>query len=211
MPTVRNYNSTFANPDRAISDAAWANLKLEVEDGWVALDDEYSESVGLPHSSRWPWHVHKGLYVFTSAHEMHCVVSIPLLPHIDLRDYLLTGISTSALQIVLRTIINNVHDGDQAQYLHEHAMHCADVLRDTIMCNSDDYPLYNGPLNAQMGAKHPRAGVGTIKMCRDWDKLLAWARERSACWSEESREQLEDKFKRCPDGSKPWEHVNHIA
>lgn len=74
QPTVRNYTSIYTNPDRAASDAAWQKLVRETEVGWVALDDKYSESIGLPHSVRWPWDDAKGIYVLSAAHELHCVV-----------------------------------------------------------------------------------------------------------------------------------------
>lgn len=75
MPTLRNYTSAFTNPDRKVSDRAWQKLVGDTETGWVALDDEYSESVGLPHSVRWPWDDNKGIYILAAAHELHCVVS----------------------------------------------------------------------------------------------------------------------------------------
>lgn len=46
-----------------------------MEAGWVALEDMHSESIGLPHSVRWPWDDSKGIYILSAAHEIHCVVS----------------------------------------------------------------------------------------------------------------------------------------
>ena len=65
------YDST----DRHIQDAAWGADVLKPENGFIALHDDYTDSMGLPHSQRSPWYKDKGIYVITSSHEMHCVVS----------------------------------------------------------------------------------------------------------------------------------------
>jgi len=41
---------------------------------FIALDDDYATSKGLPHSQRWPWDHNKGVYIFSGAHELHCTV-----------------------------------------------------------------------------------------------------------------------------------------
>ncbi|XWW99249.1 hypothetical protein V2A60_007258 [Cordyceps javanica] len=186
VPTSRNYSSIYSSPDRSEADAAWKKLQLDIEAGWVALEDRHSESIGLPHSVRWPWDDSKGIYILSAAHELHCVY-------------------------VLRTFINNVNDGEKDfRYSHGHAAHCIEALREVVMCAADDYPLYKGALNAAAGKENPRAGFGTVKMCRDWKKLVAWAKEHTACWQEAKTDDLEDKFKKCPDDSRPWERVvNH--
>jgi hypothetical protein len=90
-------------------------------------------------------------------------------------------------------------------------MHCLNVLRESIMCNADDMPLYTGRLHLEAHESHPRAGIGSVKMCRDWNKLQAWARERSACWkpykTDDPTFPEEERYKFCPDGSRPWENL----
>ena len=77
------------------------------------------------------------------------------------------------------------------------------------MCNADDTPMYTGRLHNETHATHPKAGIGSIKMCRDWNKLQAFARKHSACWA---RVGIDDptfpeieRYKYCPDGARPWE------
>ncbi len=79
------------------------------------------------------------------------------------------------------------------------------------MCNADDTPLYIGRLHKNIHEASPHAGTGTVKMCRDWNRLLEWSRARSACyrpvhWAEEGFREI-DRYKTCPDGARPWEQV----
>lgn len=82
---MRVRNTIYDSTDRAVQDAAWGADALKPENGFIALDDEYSESVGLPHSQRWPWSDKKGVYILSSSHELHCVVSrkhpCPIIRH----------------------------------------------------------------------------------------------------------------------------------
>jgi hypothetical protein len=64
-----------------VEDAAWDAQIVQPENGFVALDDSYVEAMGLPHSMRSPWYKDKGIYILTSSHEIHCVVSIRYLSH----------------------------------------------------------------------------------------------------------------------------------
>ncbi|KAK5997696.1 hypothetical protein PT974_00051 [Cladobotryum mycophilum] len=186
VPFVRGRNSTYDHPDRTVEDAAWEADIVQPYNGFVALDDNYVKSVGLPHSMRSPWDEDKGVYILSSSHEIHCV-------H------------------VLRDTVNQGHDGKAYTWPHPHVMHCLNVLRETVMCNADDEPLYTGALHAQLGAAQPRAGIGSVRKCRDWNKLQDWARERSACWKpykmDDPNLPLIERYKFCPDGSKPWERL----
>ncbi|KAI0006528.1 hypothetical protein F4779DRAFT_632940 [Xylariaceae sp. FL0662B] len=181
--------SNFDSPNRTIQDAAWGHVDVEPWNGFVALDENYAIAQGLPHSQRWPWDLSKGVYIMTSSHELHCV-------H------------------VLRESVNEDYDGvpeAKRMWHYPHLMHCLNVLRESIMCNADDTPLYIGRLHKNVHEKSPRAGTGTIKMCRDWNKLLEWSRGRSACyrpvhWTEGGFREI-DRYKTCPDGAKPWEQM----
>lgn len=96
MPTARlKYDvpveivahSNFSSTDRTIQDQAWDDPDLEPWSLFLALDDDYSVSMGLPYSQRWPWDSHKGSYIPMGAHEVHCVVgqktSRCFLPHYE--------------------------------------------------------------------------------------------------------------------------------
>lgn len=61
--------------NRTVQDAAWGHVDVEPWNGFVALDEDYTIAEGLPHSQRWPWDSSKGVYIMTSSHELHCVVS----------------------------------------------------------------------------------------------------------------------------------------
>ncbi|KAI0909851.1 hypothetical protein F4823DRAFT_409580 [Ustulina deusta] len=189
IPTEILSKSDFDNMNRTIQEAAWSHVDMEPWNGFLALDEDYVIAQDLPHSQRWPWDLSKGVYIMTSSHELHCV-------H------------------VLRQSINEDHDGmpeEERTWHYPHLMHCLNVLRESVVCNADDTPLYIGRLHKNAHEKSPRAGTGTVKMCRDWDKLLEWSRARSACyrpvhWAEKGFSEL-DRYKSCPDGARPWEQV----
>ncbi|OTA55903.1 hypothetical protein K449DRAFT_452416 [Hypoxylon sp. EC38] len=175
VPTEILSGSNFDSMNRTIQDAAWNHVDIEPWNGFVALDENYALSQGLPHSQRWPWDLSKGVYIMTSSHELHCI----------------------------RT------------WHYPHLMHCLNVLRESVMCNANDTPLYIGKLHKNVYEKSPRAGTGTMKMCRDWNKLLAWSRARSACyrpvhWTEERFREI-DRYKSCPNGARPWESVEIVG
>ena len=74
MPTEIVKYSDYNSPNRAIENAAWDNPDLLPEHGFIALDNSWAASKGLPTSQRWPWDKSKGVYILTSSHELHCVV-----------------------------------------------------------------------------------------------------------------------------------------
>ena len=57
-----------------------------------------------------------------------------------------------------------------------HAHHCLDLLRKDVLCYGDDTPM---PTNDM----HTAIGDGQVLMCRDYEKMVAWAQapERNAC------------------------------
>lgn len=192
VPTEVKSHSDFDSLNRTVQDAAWDHVDIEPWNGFVALDEDYTVAQGLPHSQRWPWDLSKGVYIMTSSHELHCV-------H------------------VLRELVNEDHDGvpeAERTWHYPHVTHCLNVLRESIMCNADDKPLYIGRLHQNVHEESPRAGTGTVKMCRDWNQLLKWSRERSACykpvrWTDGSFAEI-DRYKTCPDGARPWERVEGV-
>lgn len=75
IPTEILANDDYDSLNRTVQDAAWNDRDIEPWNGFLALDEDYAIAQGLPHSQRWPWDLSKGVYVLTSAHELHCVVS----------------------------------------------------------------------------------------------------------------------------------------
>ena len=75
VPTEILAHSNFDSLNRTVQDAAWDAPEIEPWNNFVALDEDYTIAMGLPHSQRWPWDYSKGAYILTSAHELHCVVS----------------------------------------------------------------------------------------------------------------------------------------
>ncbi|KAI4141583.1 MAG: hypothetical protein LQ340_007600, partial [Diploschistes diacapsis] len=90
---------------------------------------------------------------------------------------------------------------EQGQPWH-HVLHCLNVLRDEIMCDASDVPMYTGYQPDQA------SGLGQVRMCRDWGQLEAWAREHTACWRYvEGVESELDRYRFCPSGS-PYVEVS---
>lgn len=77
------------------------------------------------------------------------------------------------------------------------------------MCNADDTPRYTGALNSEVGKEQPTSGVGQERMCNDWNKLLDWATENSACFKgiNETTPNFPtiERYKFCPDGRVLWD------
>jgi hypothetical protein len=73
-------------------------------------------------------------------------------------------------------VVDLRHQGE-SQIAWEHYEHCLDALRQDIMCRADDTPLYGNPEGS--------VGDGQTVQCRDWNKLIAWAKapERNACYN----------------------------
>ncbi|KAF2174042.1 hypothetical protein M409DRAFT_16318 [Zasmidium cellare ATCC 36951] len=185
VPKTIEYHSRFNNPNRTEEDAAWNSELVDQTTLVVALDDSFTESRGVLHSMRWPWDSKKGVYTLNSAHELHCL-------HL------------------LRTTVNQAYDGESPKWPRKHSAHCLEYILQSIMCNADDTPLYQGLLHRNRHVDHPLGGLGDTRQCRDWTKLQTWAKEHSACYDPLHRENDTDlpeieRYKFCPDGSKPWE------
>ncbi|GAM91099.1 hypothetical protein ANO11243_091460 [Dothideomycetidae sp. 11243] len=60
-----------------------------------------------------------------------------------------------------------------------------------------------------------RYGTGFARMCRDWNAMSSWSRERSACYKDYGtktgtiwwQQDFKENFKSCPDGAEPWMEV----
>ena len=109
---------------------------------------------------------------------------------------------------VFRDLIIETRDKKPSSWSHEHLTHCLLSLREDVICNADDFPLYTGRLNDERFNMITNPGVGDTRMCRSWDRLQEFVLANTACWdpraSDEGAPTLDD-YKSCPDGSKPWE------
>lgn len=83
MPTEILKHAEYDSPNRTIENAAWDNPDLLPEHGFIALHNTWAAAKGLPATQRWPWDNSKGIYILTSSHELHCVVSITSLTGIS--------------------------------------------------------------------------------------------------------------------------------
>ena len=103
----------------------------------------------------------------------------------------------------------DVRDKKSSSWPHDHMVHCLHTLREEIECYADRFPLY---VNIPDPEKEDKVtpGVGEIRMCRSWNGLRDFALEHTACWSKDGwhkGDPIADTYKRCPDGSKPWEDL----
>ncbi|KAF2151844.1 hypothetical protein K461DRAFT_268950 [Myriangium duriaei CBS 260.36] len=186
VPVEYVRSTDYGSLNRTIQDAAWNDPEVDPSVGFVALHDQLVMDLDLPRSQRWPWDSSKGVYGLQASHELHCLHTF-------------------------RLAYNEYHDGvkkEDQSYTYGHVMHCLNILLQTVMCNADDTPLYFGRLHANVDTTNPRAGIGSIRMCRDWKALNAWSRSHSACYVferdiGENRTEF-DRYKFCPDGSQPW-------
>ncbi|KAI9743766.1 MAG: hypothetical protein M1818_002499 [Claussenomyces sp. TS43310] len=178
----RNVPTPIPHDDRTIDDEMWDSPEFEFFTGWVALKDDFVEEKGLPSAMRFPWDSSKSIYVFHGYHSLHCV-------------------------FVLRQAIMAYRDNEDQMWPFAHITHCLHVLREDAICYADDTPRYTGHLHDQAKNTVFSSGTGQIRMCRDWSKLRQFGLENSACYRRplDHYIPLLDRYKSCPDGSKPWE------
>lgn len=102
-----------------------------------------------------------------------------------------------------------VRDGSELSWEFSHITHCLHVLREDVLCYADDFPRYTGRLHAEADQLVTSSGTGAIRMCKNWDHLRQFALDNSACYSRplNAKSEVLDRYKSCPDGSKPWEEV----
>lgn len=74
---------------------------------------------------------------------------------------------------IIRGHYRTLSKGENMTWTLEHDLHCFDTIRQYIMCNADDTPVY-------ITGHHD--GLPRTFACRDWDALSAWALERTACF-----------------------------
>lgn len=63
----------YTDTNDTLRDQLW--LDINVDDGMIALPDDYVKEKGLPVSQRFPWDDSKGIYLLQGHHNLHCAVS----------------------------------------------------------------------------------------------------------------------------------------
>lgn len=106
----------------------------------------------------------------------------------------------STQQRILAMKLQELRDGKPQSGPFEHALHCLDSLRQEVLCNADDTPSWSG--------YHDKtSGVGQYRLCKDWGRLEAFAKENYACHRHidlEDGQDVQERYKYCPEGS-PYE------
>jgi hypothetical protein len=69
-----NPNITFHEMDKAWDD-------IDTNPMAVALHDDFTRSVGLPPSGRFPWDTERSIYYLKGLHDLHCVVCLHIPVH----------------------------------------------------------------------------------------------------------------------------------
>lgn len=111
-------------------------------------------------------------------------------------------------QHALREYINDNHDQvpkEKQFWSYPHMLHCLNIMRQSIICNADDTPMYTGHV---VDGKIAMAGLGQKRMCRDWNALTSWSNAHTACYRPVHRGEADfreiDRYRFCPDGAQPW-------
>ena len=67
----------YTDRNDTFRDEVWKTINID--DGMIALPDDFIRDRGLPVSQRFPWDESKGIYLLHGYHNLHCVVSSALL------------------------------------------------------------------------------------------------------------------------------------
>lgn len=167
---------------------------LSIDDGIVAIDNDWAEERNLGKGQPFPWDDSKSLYLITAFHSLHCAVNVGQL-------------------------LYELHHGLPPTIETSHALHCLDHWRTDAMCEADDYPLPTGL--SQYMKPGPR---GQARTCRNWDQLVAWTKEHNACYGHITNDEVKfgkehsqlERFTSCPPDSpyfakaQEWKRANGL-
>jgi hypothetical protein len=104
------------------------------------------------------------------------------------------GVVDISCQRVIRSIFLSMYRQTLPDYPIHHAHHCFDAIRQHIMCNADNTPLY--------GRGDGTSGDGQMHQCKRWTALRNYATRNSACFRDgKPGMTLEDRFGVCDDGT----------
>lgn len=101
--------------DKESSNDLWE--AINIDNGVVALPDDFVRERQLHEAQRFPWDTGKGLFVLNGFHNLHCLK----LVHNSLMSY---------------------RQGTKQLRPFGHILHCLDALRQDVICDADDTPRY---------------------------------------------------------------------
>lgn len=105
-------------------------------------------------------------------------------------------------QKIIRSTIKTYEAGKKPPGSPSHLYHCLNTLRQDLMCKADDTVMESANVPHMIGDNQ-------AMQCRDWDKLVAWARapERHSCYhifdDDRSVAHTLEEYAFCPEDS-PW-------
>ncbi|EME85184.1 uncharacterized protein MYCFIDRAFT_85287 [Pseudocercospora fijiensis CIRAD86] len=161
------YWPTSPSGNLTTSNLAWE--KINPGHGAILVTPSFKTTHHLPETIRHPYVPEMYAYALEAYHMIHCI-------RVLRKDYLL------------------LYENKVPAKPLEHAMHCFDALRQSVMCQASDEVL------GITGRGHT-GGVSQMRWCRDWDALREMATGRSACyWDEELPAEKEGERWRMCDG-----------
>ncbi|KAH8705818.1 hypothetical protein BGW36DRAFT_354212 [Talaromyces proteolyticus] len=174
QPVVYDWESPFGpgNQNSTLQDEVWE--AMTIGQGIISLPKDWAKAKGLHPSATFPWDHSRAVYLVAGYHKLHCIKKI-------------------------RRWIVATERGSQRTDHYEHVLHCLDGIRQAILCEGDDTPLYLSEVGDKIsGRDEPR-------QCRDWSKLDRWAKENTACYGYDN-EAADDSggikhYKYCPRDS----------
>jgi hypothetical protein len=196
-----HWRTLWGNPNATEADSLWDGMNTA--HGHIAVDHEWaaannvSISPGLQDSILMPPFTVAALNGHTQRTRQRNV-SPPSIPPTALprRFPSTTTRHTPAKQLkrVIRTLFLSNYRNTPPRYPMHHALHCFDAIRQHIMCNADNTPLY--------GHGDGTAGDGQMQRCRSWDALREHATKSTACFRDgEPGMTYEERFGVCDDGT----------
>lgn len=84
-----------------------------------------------------------------------------------------------------------------------HVSHCIESLRQDIICNADDTPRYGGLVGGQ-------TAEGQFRMCKDFSRLAAWAKEHTGCHRHDVSIPTLERYRFCPEGTPYMDKVREM-
>ncbi|KAM0796195.1 hypothetical protein BDR22DRAFT_812455, partial [Usnea florida] len=162
------WNTIYSPPNHSDSDVLWD--AIDPSRGFVAMDREWAAQRHWPVTMYLPSDRSKGVYLLEAYHQLHC------------------------LRIIRKTFWEAVEQQPYTWPPSAHTDHCFDALRQWVVCNADNTPLYTFGDNT--------AGDGQLHRCRDWASLREFATQNTACHRDSVHPiPLGEHFGYCDDGS----------
>ena len=185
--TRTSYSDNF---NESLTTDLWHDINID--NGVIALSDDYVASKKLLKAQRFPWDRTKGIYIVHGYHNLHCLVYPSR--YLCARD-----VSLTLPQKIIYISVAEYRNGETQSRKWHHISHCFDALRRQILCDADDTP------RAVQRDLDGVSGVGQTRQCRNWSELEGWAKRHNACYKRPDRpvEGMRniEKYKFCPEDS----------